>query len=409
MAKKNPSVFGGAMIIGGTIVGAGMFSLPLVMAGSWFLWGMLIILFTWFSMLMSSFMLLEANLNYPVGSSFNTVVKDLLGNKWNLLNGISVAFVLFILTYAYISVSSSVFTMTAKDEFGLILSPKLAGLIFALILALIVWYSTNAVVRAESFILGVKILTFLLTFGVFLFKIKFTYLFNTIESQASYFPYIFVIFPFCLASFGFHNNIPSLIIYFGKDPKRILKAILYGTLIALALYTIWLACTMGNIPRTSFKEIVAKGGDVDLLISTLIGVNINFFTKLTLLIFSNFAVATSFLGVSLGLFDYIADLFKIDNSPLGRFKTALLTFLPPVFCFLLYPNGFLFAIAFAGFATTIWAVIIPALLARKSRIKFPQQLFTTKGKNFMIYLVLIFGAINIITFFLAKFNLLPTF
>ena len=34
------------------------------------------------------------------------------------------------------------------------------------------------------------------------------------------------------------------------------------------------------------------------------------------------------LGVTLGLFDYLADLFGFDDSALGRFKTALLTFIP---------------------------------------------------------------------------------
>ncbi len=32
-----PSLFGGVVIIGGTIIGAGMFSLPVVMSGAWFL------------------------------------------------------------------------------------------------------------------------------------------------------------------------------------------------------------------------------------------------------------------------------------------------------------------------------------------------------------------------------------
>ena len=46
---------------------------------------------------------LEANLHYPTGSSFDTIVKDLLGKGWNIINGLSVAFVLYILTYAYIT------------------------------------------------------------------------------------------------------------------------------------------------------------------------------------------------------------------------------------------------------------------------------------------------------------------
>ena len=77
------SVFGGAMIIGGTIIGAGMFSLPVVMSGAWFFWSVAALVFTWFCMLHSGLMILEANLNYPIGSSFNTVTRDLLGKGWN--------------------------------------------------------------------------------------------------------------------------------------------------------------------------------------------------------------------------------------------------------------------------------------------------------------------------------------
>ncbi|MGC6745554.1 aromatic amino acid transport family protein [Escherichia coli] len=47
-------------------------------------------------MLHSGLMILEANLNYRIGSSFDTITKDLLGKGWNVVNGISIAFVLYI-------------------------------------------------------------------------------------------------------------------------------------------------------------------------------------------------------------------------------------------------------------------------------------------------------------------------
>ena len=36
--QTSPSLLGGVVIIGGTIIGAGMFSLPVVMSGAWFFW-----------------------------------------------------------------------------------------------------------------------------------------------------------------------------------------------------------------------------------------------------------------------------------------------------------------------------------------------------------------------------------
>lgn len=67
-----------------------------------------------------------------------------------------------------------------------------------------------------------------------------------------------------------------------------------------------------------------------MLVQALSGVLNSRSLDLLLVVFSNFAVASSFLGVTLGLFDYLADLFGFDDSAMGRLKTALLTFAPPV-------------------------------------------------------------------------------
>ena len=130
---------------------------------------------------------------------------------------------------------------------------------------------------------------------------------------------------------------------------------------------------------------------------------------LLLVVFSNFAVASSFLGVTLGLFDYLADLFGFDDSATGRFKTALLTFLPPIVGGLLWPNGFLYAIGYAGLAATIWAAIVPALLARKSRKRFGSPKFRVWGGKPMIALILVFGIGNAVVHVLSSFNLLPVY
>ena len=369
-----PSLFGGVVIIGGTIIGAGMFSLPVVMSGAWFFWSLLALIFTWFCMLHSGLMILEANLNYHIGASFDTITKDLLGNGWNIINGLTVAFVLYILTYAYISASGSVIQHTFA-QMNLAVPARLGGLAFALVVAFIVWLSTKAVSRMTTIVL----------------------------------PYVLMTLPFCLASFGYHGNVPSLMKYYGKDPLIIRRCLLLGTLMALVLYIIWLVGTMGNIPRPAFIAIAEKGGNIDVLVQTLSGLLNSSTLDLLLTVFSNFAVASSFLGVTLGLFDYLADLFKFDDSRLGRFKTALVTFLPPIAGGLLWPNGFIYAIGFAGLAATVWAAIVPALLARASRRRFGSPNYRVWGGNAMIILILCFGGANAIIHILSSFNLLPVY
>lgn len=99
------------MIIAGTVIGAGMLANPTATSGVWFTGSLAVLLYTWFSMLSSGLMILEVNTHYPHGASFDTMVKDLLGPAWNVINGVAVAFVLYLLTYAYIFVGGD---LTAK-------------------------------------------------------------------------------------------------------------------------------------------------------------------------------------------------------------------------------------------------------------------------------------------------------
>lgn len=102
--QKQASLLGGAMIIAGTIIGAGMLANPTATSGVWFLGSLVVLVYTWFSMLTSGLMILEVNTHYSHGANFDTMVKDLLGRGWNVVNGVAVAFVLYLLTYAYIFV-----------------------------------------------------------------------------------------------------------------------------------------------------------------------------------------------------------------------------------------------------------------------------------------------------------------
>lgn len=406
------SSFWGIMVIAGTVIGGGMFALPVDLSGAWFFWGAFILIIAWFSMMHSGLLLLEANLNYPVGSSFNTITKDLIGNKWNIVSGFTVAFVLYILTYAYISANGAIISETISMNMGYRVNPRIVGICTAIFVASVLWISSLAASRITSLFLGIKIISFIIVFGSFFFQVDFSILRDTAgqaQNNVSYFPYIFMALPVCLASFGFHGNIPSLIICYGKRKDKLIKSIVFGSLLALVIYLFWLYCTMGNITRESFSEIIASGGNVDSLVKSFLGTRQTGIIKFCLLVFSNLAVASSFFGVTLGLFDYLADLFKFDNSAVGRFKTVLLTFLPPALLYLIFPNGFIYGIGGAGLCATIWAVIIPAVLALKARQKFPNKMFTVWGGVFIPTIVILFGVAVIVCWFGNVFNLLPRF
>lgn len=404
---SRPSVLGGAMIITGTAVGAGMFSIPIVTSGVWFSGSVALLIYTWFCMLISGLMILEATMNYPAGASFHTVVKDLLGKGWNTLNGLSITFVLYILTYAYISAGGSIIAHTLEGVFGA--NQILSGLVFAIIVAFIVWLSTRAVDRLSTILIGGMVITFVLSVGDMFTHVQPAVLFNQGDSDANYLPYTLAALPYLLTSFGYHGNVPGLVKYYQKDSGAVVRSLVYGTLLTLAIYVLWQYVIQGNIARDAFKQVIAEGGNIGSLLKQMGNVSSSYAVGQLLNAFSYMALASSFLGVSLGLFDFLADFFKFKDNQAGRSKSALVTFVPPTVAALLFPNGFLYAIGFAGLAATIWAVIVPAMMARASRRRFPQASYRAPGGQGMILFIILFGAISAVAHVLTLLNLLPVF
>ena len=95
--------------------------------------------------------------------------------------------------------------------------------------------------------------------------------------------------------------------------------------------------------------------------------------ELAVHLFADLALATSFLGVALGLFDFLADLFKRQDNVRGRLQTGAITFLPPLAFALFYPRGFVLALGFAAIALSVLALLLPSLLVWKTRQKHQAQ------------------------------------
>ena len=411
MSVKTPSLFGGAMIIAGTVIGAGMLANPTATSGVWFTGSLIVLLYTWFSMLSSGLMILEVNTHYPHGASFDTMVKDLLGPTWNVINGIAVAFVLYLLTYAYIFVGGDLTAKGLGSAFGVKIPLTVGQLSFFLIFATCVWASARLVDRFTSILIGGMVLTFIWATGGLIAEAKLPVLFDTqAPSGTPYWIYISAALPVCLASFGFHGNVSSLLKYFKGDAPKVAKSLWAGTLIALVIYVLWQIAIQGNLPRSEFAPVIATDGQVSVLIEVLSKFVQTGSMATILSFFSYMAIATSFLGVTLGLFDYIADIFKWDDSVSGRTKTAALTFLPPLVSCLLFPTGFVTAIGYVGLVATVWTCFLPSLLLLRSRQKFGKgKNYTVYGGAWLIYWVNLFGFLNVLAWVFNKLELVPVF
>lgn len=396
-------------------LGGGMFSLPIATAGVWFPGASLILIAIAIMMLLTGLMLVEVNLHYKAGASFNTFTQDLLGKKWNVVVGISFGFVLYILTYAFISGSSAVMSMTFLKYSIFHFPIKISVVLTTLLVGIIVWYSSLLVGRITAILIVGKFVAFFATFSALVNHIETGKLLDSAAfalPNTQYLPYILMTLPFCIISFGFHGNVPSLVKLYGtQNVRNIVRSIVIGTLFSLLLYLFWLVVTMGNISRAEFPPIIAKGGNIDVFVEAISGLFTSQYMDLILTFFGNFAVASSLLAATLGLFDYIADLFHFPNNSIGRLKTVLVTYLPPAAVCFFFPNGFTYAIGYAGLAFTIWSVILPPFLVKAARKRFStaQTHYTSPCHNSVLNLVIVAGGIVYLTVVLDVLGFLPTF
>ncbi|MBD0788445.1 transposase [Vibrio sp. Y2-5] len=401
--NKSPSLIGGACIIASVCVGAGMLGLPSAGAGAWTLWSLIAIAFTMIMMTVSGWMLLEAFKHYDLKVSFDTVTKDMLGSKVNHINNLAVYFVGGILLYAY-TTSAGLILQGVLD-----INNKIASILFVAIFSLFVWHSTRAVDRISVVLIAFMALSFIFGVSGLAVNIDASVLFDRISEESSYAPYAMAMLPVALTSFGYHHSVSSMRSYYGCE-NRAKKAILGGTAIALTLYFLWMLSIYGNLPRAEFGPVIEKGGDVDALLAALSGAIDSDKVANAINAFSMAAILSSFIGVGLGVFDFLADFFKFEDTKQGRTKTALATFLPPLVLSLLFPFGFVVAIGYAGAAATVWACLTPAFLARKSRtLQGGNEGFMAPGGNAMIVVLITFGVLTAVFHFMSMLNLLPVF
>lgn len=406
--KSQGTILGASVIAAGTAVGAGMFSLPVANSGVWFTVCLVLMVVVGYIMHSASMYIMEVTLHFPEGSNYDSLAKGTIGNFGRLINGLSVAFLCYVLTYAYISGGSSIITYSLSIFGDVQMSSGVASLIFAVVLLSIVMMGTRAVDRVNTVLIGGMIITFMISLSSLIGNSSATNLFPDI-SLGDRTPYAFYTISFLVASFGLQITVPTVTNYLGLDAKRASKALLIAIFLAGGFYFLWMFAVFGNISRDQFPALIAEGGNIGSIIGALSESGISSNISVILQIFGNMAVATSFLGVSLSLYDYISDLFKFDTSTIvGKVQTVAIAFVPTIILAILYPHGFIAAIGYAGVVLVIFSLLTPIIMVRICRERNP-NIFQVAGGNARQAMVFGFG---IVVFIITAFELtgnLPIF
>ena len=257
------------MLTTGSAIGAGMFSLPIISSGMWWWYSVGCLFFLWVLNYLAALYLLEVNLRFPRGASFDTLATKILGPTWNMLIGLSVAFLMYILLYAYFSAFGNMATqilqwdIVTANAWG----QGILSLVLGCLLGGIVWWSTAAVGRISTILVGGMVFTFMLSMGGFALQVEPEKLFDQTNNTAGYFSYVWAALPYYMTSLGYATLVPSLYKFYGKNVRRIKGSLLGGSLLAASVYLLFLLVTFGNIDRQEFIIINKAGGNIGHFVS----------------------------------------------------------------------------------------------------------------------------------------------
>ncbi|MDQ4428366.1 tyrosine transporter TyrP [Yokenella regensburgei] len=395
---------GSILIVAGTTIGAGMLAMPLASAGVGFGVTLALLFGLWGLMCYTALLLLEVYQHVPADTGLGSLAFRYLGRYGQWVTGFSMLFLMYALTAAYISGAGELIASSFSDWLDVNMTPTLGVLLFTLVGGCIICIGTSMVDFFNRFLFSAKIIFLVVMLALLMPHIhKINLLTLPVEKglALSAIPVIFT-------SFGFHGSVPSIVSYLNGDLRKLRRVFIIGSFIPLVAYIFWQLATLGSIDSPVFTALLANSSGLNGLLQAIREVVASPHVELAVHLFADLALATSFLGVALGLFDYLADLFQRENSVRGRIQTGAVTFLPPLVFALFYPRGFVMALGYAGVALAVLALVIPALLVIKSRKLHPTAAWRVAGGSVVPWLVFACGIAVIGIQFCIATGLLPS-
>ena len=355
LSKKSGSALGGALIIAGTCIGGGMLVLPVIPGVGGLYYSLLLFVACWLFMAATALLLFEVCLWMGKETNIVSMAGRTLG-PWG--RGAAWALYLFLfysLTTAYCTGGGSI----VKDLSGLGFSPWTGSVLFVLAFAPFVAMGAIFVDRINRWcVLGMALaLSGFIALGLQEVDIR---LWEHMDVRAALWG-----LPVIFGSFGFQGTVPSLVHYLRADEKKVRFAIIFGSSIPLLTYVVWQALILGVVDADALLAAQKVGMNaVQPLKDVVQSQAVYTFGQF----FAIFALISSFLGVTLGLKDFIADGFGIKKTPLGRVYIALLTFGPPLCFALLGPQIFTSAMQYAGgIGVALLLGLMPVLIVWRGR------------------------------------------
>ncbi len=359
----NLKMLGSIAIVAGTAIGAGMLALPLATAALGIIPAIVLLVLIWGVSAYTSLLMLEINLRTGVGDNVHAITGKVLGKRGQLVQGASFLSLLFALTAAYLTGGSSLLVLKAETMFDVALDNQVAVVMFTLTLGLFAALGVAWVDKVSRILFSLMIALLVVTVGFLMPEVSPSKM-AVAAMEGGNFNVWMAAIPVVFTSFGFHVCIATLVRYLDGDTMTLRKVLLIGSTLPLLCYILWLLVTLGTVGG---EAIHGFGGSLPALVSSLQDIAAQPWVSKCISLFADFALVTSFLGVTLSLYDFIGELTRARPTIAGRIQTWLITFVPPVLCALYIPEGFVAVLGFAAIPLVVMIIFLPIVMALKQR------------------------------------------
>ncbi len=345
-------VIGAMLLVAGTSVGGGMLALPVMTADAGFWPSLAMMALTWIFMTTTALLLLEANLWMPAGSHIITMASKLLGPFGKASAWVLYLFMAYASLVAYTAACGGII-----QEILPVSSPWVSNLLFILVFGFIIDCGARLVGLVNALLVGGMVLAYFLLISVGVGKIV------PLHLERAHWMDTLKTMPLLLTVFSFQSIVPSLTIYLKRSAKHLKIAIIGGMVFTFIIYAFWQLLVLGTVPvegaeglKSAYEQGLSAASSYQVAVQHP-GI------ALVTVFFAFFAIATSFLGIGLGLFDFLADGLKISKKGRGKIILGLLIALPTLLLATLVDRIFLLALDTTGaFGDTILNGILPALM-----------------------------------------------
>ena len=353
---------GGAFLVVGTTIGAGMLSLPLITAACGLWVSIVLIIISWSVMYLTGLKLIKVCACQTLGVNFTSLIKDAMPKGLQVIFTLVYLLLLYALMAAYTTQGASLVSLVSQAPVPTV---SIDAILFILIFGLTILSTRLSDYLNRSFV-SVKLVFYVICVISMLFALKWV---NLLKMPLSFYAVVFA-WPTLLPSFGFQNIIPVLYEYQKGDVQAVKHSVFIGSFAVLIIYIIWLVVCLAILPQQgvhSYETIFKDGNTLTALMSEIKQATQSPSINRFLSVFVNLSIITSFTCVGLSLYHYIRDTFRRLNIELNKIVGVLLTFIPPFIFTIFYPKGFILALQYSAIFAVVIFVFMPIYLDKSSK------------------------------------------